>query len=81
MRTISKEKIEKYVESKQIKYFEINIKEEKNVDKIFMELVELILRDIPAKDIIKEIKVKNQLKIIILEKNVANNNKIYKYWL
>ena len=49
MRVVSKEKINKYVESKQIKYFEINTKEGTNVNIIFKELVELILKDFPEK--------------------------------
>ena len=49
MKIISKESIEKFAESKNMKYFEASAKEGTNVEKIFIELGEMILRDLGEK--------------------------------
>ena len=45
MRNVNKEKAEKYSENRNMKYFETSAKTGENVDLIFKELVELILKD------------------------------------
>ena len=60
MRAISKEKIEVFAESKQIKYYEVSAKKGINVDIIFKELIESILRDLPKKNENKNKKLQNK---------------------
>ena len=60
MRAISKEKIEVFAESKQIKYYEVSAKKGINVDIIFKELIESILRDLPKKNGNKNKKLQNK---------------------
>ena len=50
MRGINQEKAQKFAESKQMKYFETSAKNGTNVNIIFKELVELILRDLKVEE-------------------------------
>ena len=50
MRGINQEKAQKFAESKQMKYFETSAKTGTNVNIIFKELVELILRDLKVEE-------------------------------
>ena len=54
-RKVGKEKIKKYIEKKEMKYFEVSAKEGINIDLIFKELAELIFLEQPE---INEDKIK-----------------------
>ena len=49
MRQVNKETVQKYSENKQMKFFETSAKDGSNVDMIFKELINLILKDLKEK--------------------------------
>ena len=57
MRAISKEKIEVFAESKQIKYYEVSAKKGINVDIIFKELIESIPDNVMKGNALTELEV------------------------
>ena len=72
-RKVGKEKIKKYIEKKEMKYFEVSAKEGINIDLIFKELAELIFLEQPE---INEDKIKFSNSFILsIEKKKSKKKK------
>ena len=74
-RTVDKEIIEAFAEKKDMKYFESSAKEGINIDELFRELAELILKDKTEEEINEEYTNNNNYSLSILKNSKQESEK------